>query len=93
MQTSRLQRERPLRVFPVRILLADDHQVVRQGLRALFKTVAGVEVVHDVADGTAVMSAARTVAPDVVVMDLSMTPIVGLTAMRQIREAGGHPDV
>jgi len=72
---------------PLRILLADDHETVRQGLRALFTAAGGVEVVHDVGDGTAAVSAARTVAPDVVVIDLSMTPIDGLTAMRQMREA------
>ena len=72
---------------PLRILLADDHETVRQGLCALFKSVAGVEVVHDVADGTSAVSAARTVAPDVVVIDLSMTPMDGLAAMRQMRDA------
>ena len=68
-------------------MLADDHETVRQGLRALFKTVPEVEVVHDVADGDAALQAIRTVAPDLVVMDLSMTPTDGFTVMKRIQEA------
>lgn len=68
-------------------MLADDHETVRQGLRALFESVPEVEVVHDVADGDAAIDAIRTVAPDLVILDLSMLPTNGLTVLRRIKEA------
>lgn len=71
----------------LRIMLADDHETVRQGLRALFKSVPEVEVVHDVADGDAAIQAVRTIAPDLVVIDLSMVPTDGLTVMKRLKEA------
>lgn len=70
----------------LRIMLADDHETVRQGLRALFQTVPEVEVVHDVADGDGALQAIRQLAPDLVVIDLSMTPVDGLTVIKRIRE-------
>lgn len=71
----------------LRLLLADDHETVRQGLRALFESVPDVEVVHDVADGDAAIAAIRTMAPDLVVIDLSMAPTDGLAVMRRIKHA------
>lgn len=71
----------------LRIMLADDHETVREGLRALFHAVPEVEVVRDVADGRAAIDAVREVAPDLVVMDLSMAPLDGLTVIRRIRES------
>lgn len=71
----------------LRVMLADDHETVRQGLRALFESVPEVEVVHDVADGDAALQAIRTIAPDLVVIDLSMLPTDGLTVMRRIKDA------
>ena len=71
----------------VRVMLADDHETVRQGLRALFESVPEIEVVHDVADGDAAIAAIRTIAPDLVVIDLSMLPTDGLTVMRRIKDA------
>jgi len=67
-------------------MLADDHETVRQGLRALFESVPEVEVVHDVADGEAAIQAVRQWAPDLVVVDLSMTPVDGLTVIKRLRE-------
>ncbi len=69
---------------PIRILLADDHESVRQGLRALFATSGDVDLVADVSDGAEAITMARAMAPDVVVMDLSM-PTSGLVALRQIK--------
>ena len=71
----------------LRVLLADDHAAVRQGIRALFQSVPEVEVVHDVADGDAALEAIRTLAPDLVVLDLSMRPTDGLMVIRRIQEA------
>ena len=71
----------------LRVLLVDDHQTVRQGLRALFQSVSDVDVVHDVADGDAAIEAIRTLAPDLVVIDLSMTPTDGLSVLRRAKQA------
>lgn len=70
----------------LRIIIADDHETVRQGLRALFMSVPEVEVVHDVPDGDAAIQAVREVSPDLVVLDLSMAPTSGLTVIKRIRE-------
>ena len=69
-----------------RVLLADDHETVREGLRALFDSVPGVTVVGDVADGHAAVQAVCSLLPDLVVLDLSMPPTSGIDAIRQIRE-------
>ena len=69
-----------------RVLLADDHEMVREGLRALFDSVPGVTVVGDVADGHAAVQAVCSLLPDLVVLDLSMPPTNGIDAIRQIRE-------
>lgn len=69
-----------------RVLLADDHETVREGLRALFDAVPGVTVVGDVADGHAAVQAVCSLLPDLVVLDLSMPPTSGIDAIRQIRE-------
>lgn len=71
-----------------RVLLADDHETVREGLRALFDAVPGVTVVGDVADGHAAVQAVRSLLPDLVVLDLSMPPTSGIDAIRQICAAG-----
>lgn len=69
-----------------RVLLADDHETVREGLRALFDSVPGVTVVGDVADGHAAVQAVSSLLPDLVVLDLSMPPTSGIDAIRRIRE-------
>ncbi|MDP3720201.1 MAG: response regulator transcription factor [Acidobacteriota bacterium] len=71
----------------LRVLLADDHASVRQGIRALFQSVPGVDVVHDVAGGDAALEAVRALAPDIVVIDLAMRPTDHLTVIRRIQEA------
>ena len=69
----------------LRLLLADDHESVRQGLRLLFEERRNIDVVRDVADGESAVEAARTLKPDVVVMDLSMGGMSGLAAARVIK--------
>jgi DNA-binding NarL/FixJ family response regulator len=66
-------------------MLADDHEAVREGLRALFATVPDVDVVADVGDVETAVVAARVAAPDLVVMDLSMPKAGGLSAIRRIK--------
>ena len=72
----------------VRVLLADDHDVVRMGLRALLGSSPGIEVVGEAADGARALELARTLAPDIVIMDLSMAGMDGLAATRAITAAG-----
>ena len=69
---------------PIRILLADDHSIVREGLRALLERQQEFEVVGDAADGREAVEMAETGHPDVVVMDLAMPGLNGIEATRRI---------
>jgi DNA-binding NarL/FixJ family response regulator len=70
-----------------RVLIADDHAVVRQGLKLLINSQPDMTVVGEAADGAAVLQQAAAVAPDVVVMDLSMPGMNGLVATRALKDA------
>jgi NarL family two-component system response regulator LiaR len=70
----------------IRVLLVDDHPVVRQGLRALLSTQDGMEVVGEVEDGEAAVAAAERLSPDVVLMDVVMPGMDGVEALRRIAE-------
>lgn len=70
---------------PIRILLADDHAIVRKGLRALLVTEPGLEVVAEAENGQQAIAEARRLSPDVVLMDLVMPGTDGLEATRHIR--------
>lgn len=74
----------------IRVLLADDHAIVRDGLRALLDDVGGIEVVGQASNGLEAVSLARDLKPDVVVMDLAMPRLNGIEATRRILKA--HPD-
>lgn len=71
----------------INILLADDHTVVRQGLKALLEAQPDMAVVGEAANGRQAMQLARKLAPDVVVMDIAMPSLNGLEATRQIIHA------
>ena len=75
---------------PIRILLADDHTVVRDGLRALLEREADMTVVAEAADGRESLRLAETEAPDVVVMDLAMPNMNGMEATRRILAANSR---
>jgi DNA-binding NarL/FixJ family response regulator len=72
---------------PFRILLADDHEVVRTGLRALLEEQSGWEVVAEAVDGRDAVEKATKLKPDVVVIDIAMPSLNGLEAVRQIVKA------
>jgi DNA-binding NarL/FixJ family response regulator len=71
----------------VRIVLADDHPVVRRGLRALIDTLDGLEVVGEAADGEAAVREAQLLQPDVVLMDVRMPGLDGVEATSRVRAA------
>ena len=67
-----------------RILLADDHQILRHGLRVLLEKESGIEVVGEAEDGRQAVDLARTLKPGIVIMDLQMPILNGIEATRQI---------
>ena len=69
----------------LRVLIVEDHETVREGLRLLFETQDDIEVVRGVADGEGAIAATGALAPDVVVLDLSMPGISGLSVTTSIR--------
>lgn len=70
----------------IRVLLADDHDIVREGLKSLLAMEPDVEVVADVSDGRTAVRMARELTPDVVVMDIGMPDLNGIDATRQITQ-------
>ncbi|WP_375430543.1 response regulator [uncultured Friedmanniella sp.] len=76
---------------PIRVLVVDDHPVVRRGLAALIATLPGFAVAGEAVDGETAVKDAQLTRPDVVVMDLAMPGIGGLEAVRRI--TAGTPSV
>ena len=75
------------RQSPIRVLLVDDHAVVRAGLRLFLADQADLEVVGEADDGASAVARAQELGPDVVLMDLRMPRLDGIEATRQIRAA------
>ena len=72
----------------VRVLLVDDHNVVRAGLRALLESTGRIDVVGEASSGEEAVSKARSLEPDIVLMDLAMPGMDGVHATRHITEMG-----
>jgi DNA-binding NarL/FixJ family response regulator len=71
---------------PLRILVADDHAILRQGLKLLIESQPDMQVVAEAADGKVALELAAEMKPDVVVMDISMPHMNGLTATRSLKQ-------
>jgi two-component system, NarL family, response regulator NreC len=71
----------------IRVLVADDHTIVRQGLVGILKASADIEVVGEAGDGAEAVEKATKLKPDVVVLDVSMPHLNGIEAARRIRDA------
>ena len=73
----------------IRIILADDHKIIRDGLCSLLKNEPDIKVVGEADDGRAAVEIARKLKPDIVIMDLAMPNLNGIEAIRQIIKADG----
>jgi DNA-binding NarL/FixJ family response regulator len=80
-------------MHPLRILIADDHSVVRAGLRALLESRSGWEVVAEAADGRDAVEKAAKLKPDVAVLDIGMPLLNGVEATRRIRTSSPSTEV
>lgn len=77
----------------VRILIADDHTIFRDGLRRLLESEPEFEVVGEAADGGEAVSQARRLHPDVLLLDLAMPRVPGLEALRELTTDGGNTKI
>ena len=74
----------------IRVLIVDDHTIVRKGIRALLAEIEGIEVVGEADNGQEAVTQAQTLHPDVILMDLAMPKMDGIEATRQIKAS--QPD-
>ncbi len=72
--------------MPVRILIADDHGIVRKGLRALLQSKRGWQICAEVSNGREAVEKARSLKPDIAIIDISMPQLNGVEATRQIHK-------
>jgi DNA-binding NarL/FixJ family response regulator len=77
--------------MPIQVVLADDHDLVRSGIKALLATVEGVQVIAEARNGQELLALLDSVKPDVVMTDISMPGMDGITAIAEIHSR--HPDV
>jgi DNA-binding NarL/FixJ family response regulator len=83
--------DEPGRSMSIRVLIADDHALIRDALVDLFSATDDIEVVGECSDGSQVLEAVGRTRPDVVLMDLKMPRVDGIEATRQV--LGAHPEV
>jgi DNA-binding NarL/FixJ family response regulator len=77
----------------IRVLLVDDQELVRTGLRGILRATFGFEIVGECADGSEVLAAVEAVRPDVILMDARMPLVDGVRATREVRRRDGSPPV
>ncbi len=80
-------------VMAIRILVVDDHPIVRQGLKTLLEGQSGWEVVGEASDGLEALDKADSLQPDVVVLDVTMPKMHGLEACRLLRQKTPGPEI
>jgi len=68
----------------IKVLIADDHQIVREGLRSMLEKEPGIKVVGEAEEGRTTLRLARELTPDVIIMDVAMPDLNGIEATRQI---------
>src|ERR671912_1811380 len=84
-------RSKGCRVDKVRLLVADDHPMLREGLVAVLGTQPDFEVVGEADDGEEVVRLVERLDPDVILLDLEMPNVDGVEALQRLREAGSPP--
>ncbi len=77
----------------IRLLIADDHKLMREGLRALLSGESDIEVIGEASDGRAIVKMVEDSSPDIVLMDISMPQLNGIDATRQIEDLAGDTRV
>lgn len=93
-QGNRMRKKKALmqtQAATVHVVLADDHHLVRSGIRSLLEAIPGVDVIAEVADGAELLELLDSLNPDLVITDLEMPGVDGLTALAIIRRK--HPGV
>lgn len=78
---------------PIRVLIADDHPLVREGVRALLASVSDMAIVGEAANGEEAIARAAELQPDVILMDLHMPGINGIEATRQVLQINPHIEI
>lgn len=71
---------------PIRVLLADDHALVRAGIRALLSTIEGVEVIAEAGNGREALQLIRELQPDIVLLDIAMPDLSGLEVLKESKK-------
>jgi two-component system, NarL family, response regulator LiaR len=78
---------------PIKVVLVDDHNVVRMGLKAFFDTLKDIRIIGEAATGEEAIRLAQELAPDVMLMDLMMPGIDGVEATRQVKKVSPHTKI
>ncbi|MEJ2487572.1 MAG: response regulator transcription factor [Anaerolineales bacterium] len=69
-------------MVPIRVLIADDHTLFREGLRAILKSISDIEIVGEAATGREAINKVLNLSPDVILMDIQMPDMTGIDATR-----------